>query len=187
MSRFFLFMLSVLLITACHNQGPHAGDQISIAEQEVLLNVFGDNMSASITDLTEAKQTPTNEFLLNTHYPLSVKERSALKAAEQHQGSFATDLADRIRCTIMRADLQNEKGQAVALADTAAYPLYIQRFGLWDYEQQLSQNLGIGVRTISLFSELKGTVRLKLQFDGNTTKLINVPVLLSVSQPTNTP
>jgi len=156
-------------------------DTISVSEQQTVLDALGSHMHASITDLTEAKRDPANQFLLASYYPLTADELKAMEAVSKRQGSFATGLADRIRCTLTHVELTNEKREEVNLVDTIQNPLYLQRFGLWDYDHKTCQNLGITIQTKQFFSELKGTVQLRLQVDQGPEKIIDIPVEISIN------
>lgn len=180
MRHFLLPILSILLTVCCQNGAKQKNDDMTLTEKQVLLHALHIHMKANITDLSETKRTPTDQFVLSTYYPLSPKELEAMKMANQMEGSFATDIADRIGCEIIATNLKNEKGEEVSLADTASHPLYIQRFGLWDYDKQLCQNVGIPIQTGSFFSELKGDIKLKLYLEGGVAEMIDIPVAISV-------
>ncbi|WP_312790042.1 hypothetical protein [Sphingobacterium sp.] len=181
MNRLFPILIHAILFSNCHNDSKHTLDRISVSEQLNVLDALGSHMQPRITDLTEAKRVPTNQFLLASYYPLTPAEVKAMEIASKQQGSFATDLADRIHCTLTHVELKNEKSEEVSLADTIQNPLYLQRFGLWDYDNTTCQNVGITIQTGQFFSKLKGTVQLKLQIDQETEKLIDIPIEISIN------
>lgn len=180
MHKVIFIIINTILLTNCQNDVKRAPDMINETEKETILEALSNNMSASITDLTESQRKPTNQLILSSYYPLSSNELKAIKTASQHQGSFSTDLVDRINCSILKADLMDEKGEKVDLADTIKNPLYVQRFGLWDYNQKLCQNIGISLQTNRFFSELEGSLQIKLEIDNNSKKLIDIPVKISI-------
>ena len=180
MNRFPLLVLAILF-SNCQSNLKQTADTISVSEQQTVLDALSSHMHASITDLTEAKRVPANQFLLASYYPLTPDELKAMEVASKQQGSFATGLADRIHCTLTKIMLTNEKGEEVSLVDTVQNPLYLQRFGLWDYDHQTCQNLGITIQTKQFFSELKGTVQLKLQIDQGLEKQVDIPVKVSIN------
>ncbi|WP_104382971.1 hypothetical protein [Sphingobacterium sp. HMA12] len=154
---------------------------MSVSEQQTVLDALGSHMHPSITDLTEAKRVPANQFLLASYYPLTPAETKAMELASKQPGSFATDLADEIHCTLTRVELRNEKNEEVSLLDTVQNPLYLQRFGLWDHDHKLCQNVGITIQTRQFFSKLKGSVQLKLQIDQGPEKLFDIPIEISIN------
>nr|WP_288809407.1 hypothetical protein [uncultured Sphingobacterium sp.] len=181
MNRLFPILVSAILFSNCHNDSKPTPDRISVSEQQAVLDALGSHMHPSITDLTEAKRIPANQFLLASYYPLTPAETKAMELASKQQGSFATDLADRIHCTLTHAELRNEKNEEVNLIDTVQNPLYLQRFGLWDYDHKSCQNVGITIQTRQFFSKLKGSVQLKLQIDQGPEKLIDIPIEISIN------
>lgn len=181
MNRLFPLLVQVILFSNCQTDLKRTPNRISVSEQQTVLDAMVSNMSASITDLTEAKRVPANQFLLTTYYPLTSDELQAMETASKRQGSFATGLADRIHCTLTKAVLTNEKNEEVGLIDTVQNPLYLQRFGLWDYNHQTCQNLGITLQSKQFFSELKGTIQLKLQIDQVSERQMDIPVKISIN------
>ncbi len=177
----YLIVLSTVLLSLSCQQATNSNPaKISMTAQQAVLDTLGKNMKASITDLSEAKRLPTNNLLLKSYYPLSAQELEGLQIAEQQEGSFASDIADQIRCRLLSADLKNEKNEEVILEDVELNPLYLQRFGLWDYHHMLCQNVGISLATASAFSTLKGAISLELQWGERAKKQIDIPVAISI-------
>lgn len=181
MSRTMILFMQFILLSACQSGQTDTQDKISKGGQDNILSALITNMRASITDLTEANRKPTNQWLLNSHYPLSAQEVKAIENAGKLEGSYATDMVDKIGCFILRTELKNEKGENVTLADTTKNPLYLQRFGLWEHDKKLSQNVGITIRTNQLFSELKGKVQLQLKLENGAVKLAEIPVSITIN------
>ncbi len=61
------------------------------------------------------------------------------------EGSFGTGLVDDINGVVANISLRNETGAEMVLADTIQNPIYLQRFGLWDHENNLSTHLDIQI------------------------------------------
>ena len=158
---------------------------MSVKEQKVVLEALSQHMQASITDLTKSQKTPTNQLLLKSYYPLSSQELKAIEVASQLEGSFSTDVADKVSCDLLRADLQNEHGEKVSLADTVDNLLYFQRFGLREYDKKLCQKVGIYIRTNKPFSVLNGAILLQVSFGTEPKKLIDIPVKISTKDNLN--
>jgi len=177
----YLIVLSTALLALSCQQATNSNPaKISTTAQQAVLDTLSKNMKATITDLSEAKRLPTNKFLLKSYYPLSAQELEGLQIAEQQEGSFASDVADQIRCRLLSADLKNEKNEEVKLEDVELNPLYLQRFGLWDYHNMLCQNVGISMATTSAFSTLKGSIGLELHWGEQAKKQIDISVAISI-------
>ncbi|MCL7987073.1 hypothetical protein M8998_03855 [Sphingobacterium sp. lm-10] len=174
----FLLIISISL-SACQQQSDPARSKNSKEENQALLNLLADNMHASITDMTERQREPTNQWLLVSYYPLSAHELAALQSVADQEGSFATGLVDGITCRIVSMQLRDENGVDITLADTSQYPLYVQRFGLWEHEEKLCQNVGIQIRTLAPFSSLTGHIELRLQLEDDAVSVI--PVNISIN------
>ncbi|WP_143009028.1 hypothetical protein [Pedobacter terrae] len=173
--------MQVILLSACQNRQKDVPDKLTKNEQQNILNSLSSNMRATTTDLNESDRKPTNEWLLYSHYPLSAQEIKAMEAAEKLEGSHAPDMVDHIGCVILHSELKNEKGEKVMLADTTENPLYLQRFGLGEYDKNLSQKVGITIRTNQFFSELKGKVQIRLEMEDGVTKLAEIPVSITIN------
>lgn len=177
----YFLIITISILSACQHKSVSTESEWTKVDQGALLQTLGQNMLASITDITESQRKPTNEFVLTTHYPLSDQEIEALQSIEGKEGSFGTGLVDGIKCAVTNISLHNETGAEMVLADTIQYPIYLQRFGMWNHEDKLSQNLGIPIRLNSQFSSLKGNMSLKLQFGEDTEELIQIPVEINIS------
>ena len=179
MNRLFLIFFIIFSLSSCHSVTNEPSQTMSVKDQDAVLVALSQHMQASITDLTKSQRTPTDQLLLKSYYPLSSKELKAIEVASHLEGSFSSDVADKLSCALLRADLQNESGEKVSLADTVDNPLYFQRFGLREYDKKLCQQVGIYIRTNKSFSALKGTILLQVSFGTEPKKLIDIPVNIS--------
>ena len=66
------------------------------------------------------------------------------------------------------------------MADASQNTLYLQRFGLWDYDGKLCQNVGIIIKTKQLYSKLEGSVQFKLKIDQGVETLNDIPIAISM-------
>jgi len=180
MDRLFLILFVAFSLSSCHSDSNQTSQTMSVKDQESVLEALSQHMQARITDLTKSQKTPTDQLLLKSYYPLSPQELKAIEVASQREGSFSTNVADKVSCALLRADLQNERGEKVSLADTADNTLYFQRFGMREYDKNLCQQVGIYIRTNKPFSVLKGAILLQLRFGTEPKKLIDIPVKISI-------
>ena len=185
MDRLFLIFFIAFSFSSCHRVSNQTSQTMSLKDQEAVLEALSQHMQASITDLTKSQRTSTDQLLLKSYYPLSSQELKAIEVASQWEGSFSTDVADKVSCALLRADLQNERGEKVSLADTVDNPLYFQRFGLREYDKKLCQKVGIYIRTDQPFSVLKGAILLRVSFGTEPKKLIDIPVKISIENSLN--
>ena len=185
MDRLLFIFFIAFSLSSCHRVSNQTSQTMSVKDQEAVLEALSQHMQASITDLTKSQKTPTDQLLLKSYYPLSSQELKAIEVASQLEGSFSTDVADKVSCALIRADLQNELGEKVSLADTVDNPLYFQRFGLREYDKKLCQEVGIYIRTNKPFSVLKGAILLRVSFGTEPKKLIDIPVKISIKDNLN--
>jgi len=173
-----LLIMILAIITSCQS-----GDQrkyiYTEEETKQFLDAISKNAKASITDLTERHRQPADEFGIVTHYPLS---ESKLKEYNDKGGTIVNkddDISDFTTYNYKTYDLTNEKGEKLQFVDNGR-AVYLQEYALWEYDNALSQNLGISIKLDRKFKTLKGSITIEFQMPKNITKEVKIPVAISI-------
>jgi len=152
-------------------------------ETEQFLNEITKNAKASITDITEIKKQPTHEFGIITRYSLSPKQ---LEEYNKNNGTIVNkedDISNFATYTFKNYELINEKNEKLQFVDNGR-DVYLQELPLWEYDNILCQNLGIGIQLNKKFEKLKGYIIIEFEMPGNLFGKINhevkIPVNISI-------
>lgn len=176
--RYTLLIMILAIITSCQSDDQR---KYVYTEEETkqFLESISKNAKASITDLTERHRQPADEFGILTHYPLS---ESKLKEYNDNGGTIVNkddDISDFATYTYKSYDLTNEKGEKLQFADNGR-AVYLQEYALWEYDNALSQNLGISIKLDRKFKTLKGSITIEFEMPKNVTKEVKIPVAISI-------
>lgn len=176
----FCMGLIAMSLLACQ-QAKTTTNEPSEQESTALLVEIANNAKATITDQTERSRAPSSDLLISSRYTLSAAEIDALRISENLDGSHGIATVDAIVCTVRNLELVNEKNQTLHLKE-GEQP-YVQRFGLWEYDGALCQNVGISLPLDGYFKTLKGEVHLLLQLDAGPEQSVKVAVDVSIQDP----
>ena len=176
MKKLFLLLSFLTAVMACKNSDYHYTDK----ETEQFLNQIANNAKASITDLTEIKNEPTNLFGIVTSYPLS---KQKLEEYDKNNGTIKNsddDISDFATYQFKKYELLNEKNQQLKLVDNGR-AVYLQEYGLWDYNQIMHQNLGIELQLDQKFATLKGFILIEFEMPNGMQREAKIPVNISIN------
>lgn len=172
-----LFLIAIsYTLTSCVNSNYRYSD----AESMEFLNVIAKHAKASITDITEIKKQPTDLFGIVTRYPLSKKK---LEEYHKNDGTIVNtddDISDFATYTLKSYELINEKNKQLSFVDDGR-AIYLQEYGLWEYDKILYQNVGISFKLNDKFSVLKGYVNIEFEMPHGEKKETRIPVNISIN------
>lgn len=172
-----LILFAVLaLIMSCQNSNYHYSD----SESKEFLNQITKNAKASITDITEIKKLPTDLFGIITRHPLSKKN---VDEFNKNNGTIVNkndDISDFATYDFKGYELINEKNVKLEFVDNGR-AIYLQKYGLWDYDKILCQNLGIELQVNGKFTKLKGYLEIEFKMPDGEKKEVRIPVDISVN------
>ena len=163
------------MIISCQN----SNYQYSEAESKEFLNEITKNAKASITDITEIKKLPTDLFGIITRYPLSKKSLDEFKRNKGTIVNKNDDISDFATYTFKNYELINEKNVKLKFVDNGR-AIYLQEYGLWDYDKVLCQNLGIELKLNAHFTKLHGYMDIEFKMPDGEQKEVKIPVDISV-------
>lgn len=173
-----LLLMLLPIITSCGNV---VQPNYNYTEQETkqFLNEITANAKASITDLTEINKQPANEFGIVTRYPLP---ENKLKEYNDNDGTMVNkedDISDFASYVFKTYELTNENNEKLQFVDNGR-AVYLQEYGLWEYDKVLCQNLGITLKLDRKFKTLKGFITIEFKMPKNLNKEVKIPVAISV-------
>lgn len=174
MKKLILFTILPLLLS-CQNSGFKYSDKETLQ----FLESISKNAKVSITDITEIKKQPTDEFEIITRYP------SPKKRLEEYRKNNATltnrddDISDFATYTIKEYKLTNEKDEDLKLVDNGRAN-YLQEYPLWENNHILDQNIGIPLKLNKKFEKLTGLITIEFEMPNKTKKEKQIPVNISV-------
>lgn len=176
MKKLFLLLSFLTVIMACKNSDYKYTDE----ETDQFLNQITANAKASITDITEIKKQPTTLFGIVTSYPLG---KQKLEEYEKNSGTIKNsddDISDFAIYEFKKYELLNEKNQPLKMVDNGR-AVYLQEYGLWDYNQIMHQNLGIEIKLDQEFETLKGYILIEFEMPNGMKKESKIPVNISIT------
>jgi len=175
-----LILFTILQLMISCNEKNNSNYKYSAAETKQFLIEITKNAKASITDITEIKKQPTDEFGLITRYPVSKK---TLEEYDTNKGTIVNkddDISDFATYTYKDYKLTNEKGEKLKLIDNGR-AIYLQEYGLWDYDNVLCQNLGIDIKLDKKFEKLDGVITIEFEMPNGMKKEIKIPVNIAIN------
>lgn len=175
MKIFYLFILFTFLYSCKHNSSNYKYSEI---EARNFLDNITSNSKVMITDLTEIDRQPTNKFLIYTRYPLSEKQLEEYNK-QQSLINNGDDISDFTTYTFKNYELVNERNEKLQFVDNER-AVYLQKFGIWEYNNVLYQNLGIGVALNKNYEKLTGYIVIDFEMPSNITKEVKIPVNISI-------
>ncbi|SOD13331.1 hypothetical protein [Pedobacter xixiisoli] len=173
-----LLLMLLPIITSCGN-GDQPDYNYTEEETKQFLNEITANAKASITDLTEINKQPANEFGIVTRYPLP---ENRLKEYNDNDGTMVNkddDISDFASYVFKTYELTNENNEKLQFVDNGR-AVYLQEYGLWEYDKVLCQNLGITLKLDGKFKTLKGFITIEFKMPKNLNKEVKIPVAISV-------
>ncbi|RZK57524.1 MAG: hypothetical protein EOO87_02685 [Pedobacter sp.] len=179
MKKLLILIAIIQLMISCNGQ-QNPDYKYTHNETEQFLSEVIKNAKASITDITEIKKQATDEFGIITRYPLS---KNRLEEYNKNNGIIANrddDISDFATYAFLGYELVNEKGEQLKFVDTGR-AIYLQEFGLWDYDNILYQNLGIGLKLNQKFEKLKGFITIEFQMPNGIKRETKIPVNISIN------
>ena len=150
----------------------------SSTETEQYLYDISKNIEAEISFITERDQVPTDDFLIVTHFPLSETKLVEYSKKGYLKNSFE-DLPNYTSVNFKSYELTNEKKIEVKLADNQTDNI-LQKFNLWEYDEVLSQNLGIDIKLDQKFEKLNGFITIEFEMPNGIKKEVKIPVNISI-------
>lgn len=166
------------IITSCQNAG-EVDYPYKTAETQQFLNDITKNATASITDLTERNKQASDEFEIVTYYPLSTDKLKAFKANGATLENKDNDISDFASYTFKTYELINEKNEKLQFVDNGR-AIYLQEYGLWEYDEVMCQNLGISIKLDRKFKALRGSIVIEFEMPNKLKKEVKIPVSISV-------
>lgn len=176
--KYYLILLLLPFIISCQNPGK---SDYKYTEQET--TAFLDDITkyagASIDDNTELKKKPTDQFYINTRYPLSKLQLEAYKKNNGTLHNKTDDISDFASYTFKDYELFNEKKEKLQFLDNGQ-AISLQDMNLWEYDKVLFQNLGIEVKLNKPFEKLEGSITMEFEMPGNIKRRVKIPVNISI-------
>ena len=166
------------IVTSCQSDGKSSFPYTK-EETRQFLNDITKNAVVNITDLTERNKQPTNEFEIVTHYPLSAAKLQELEANDGILKNKNDDISDFASYTFKAYQLTNESSEQLKFVDNGR-AIYLQEYGLWEYNKVMSQNLGISIKLDGKFKTLKGSIIIEFEMSNQLKKEVKIPVAISV-------
>lgn len=175
MKKLILFTIFPLLIS-CQNSDFKYSDKETLQ----FLEDISKNAKVSITDITEIKKQPTDEFEIITRYPLPKKRLEEYRKNNETLKNRDDDLSDFTSYTVKNYSLTNEKNENLKFVDNGRVN-YLQEYGLWNYNQVLHQNIGIPLKLDKKFEKLSGFITMEFEIPNGDKKEKKIPVNISVT------
>ncbi|EDM37664.1 hypothetical protein PBAL39_14604 [Pedobacter sp. BAL39] len=173
----YLLQIAILsMITSCVNSNYRYSD----LESTEFLNQITKHAKASITDITEVKKQPTDLFGIITRYPLP---KNKLEEYHKNHGTIVNtddDISDFATYTLKSYELINEHNEKLNFVDDGR-AIYLEEYGLWEYDKILYQNLGISFKLNGKFSTLRGYINMEFEMPHGEKKEIRIPVNISIN------
>jgi hypothetical protein len=176
MKKLLLLLAILPLMISCQNSNYKYSD----TETEQFLNEITKNAKISITDITEIKKQPTDLCGLLTRYSISKKQ---LNEFNKNRGTIVNkddDISDFATYTFKNYELSNEKNEKLKFVDNGR-AIYLQEYGLWDYNNVLCQNLGIEIKLDKKFEKLNGHISIEFEMPNGMEKEIKIPVNITIN------
>ena len=178
MKNLLVFLATFPFMISCNSQNPNY--KYSDQETEQFLHEITKNSKASITDITEIKKQPTDEFGIITRYPLAKKEVDEYK---KNHGTIVVkddNIYDFAIVVLKDYELKNEKNETLQFVDNGRSK-NLQGLPLWEYENILHRNLGIVFKFNKKFEKLSGFIKIGFEMPNGMEKEIKIPVNISIN------
>jgi hypothetical protein len=179
MKNLFLLLAIFPFMISCNGQND-PDYKYSDHETEQFLNEITKNAKVSITDITEIKKQPTDEFGVITRFPLSKKE---VDEYHKNHGTIIVkddNIYDFATYTLKDFELTNENNEKLRIVDNERSK-NLQELPLWEYEKILYKNLGIVFKLNKKFEKLNGFIKIEFVMPHGMEKEIKIPVNITIN------
>lgn len=178
--RNLLLLLTIFPFLMSCNRKNNPGYKYSDHETEQFLNEITKNAKVSITDITEIKKQPTDEFGLITRSPLSKKE---VDEYHKNHGTIIVkndNIYDFATYILKDFELTNENNEKLQFIDNGRSK-NLEGLPLWEYEKILYRNLGIVFKLNKKFEKLNGFIKIEFEMPNRMKKEIKIPVNITIN------
>lgn len=149
-------------------------------ETEQFLNEITKNAKVSITDLTEIKKQPTDEFGIITRHSLAKKE---VDEYNKNRGTIVVkndNIYDFSSYLIKDYNLKNEENKMLHFVENGQSK-NLQGLPLGEYDKILYRNLGIVFKLNGKFEKLDGFITIEFEMPNGMKKETKLLVNISIS------
>ncbi|RZL16109.1 MAG: hypothetical protein EOO96_29435 [Pedobacter sp.] len=149
-------------------------------ETEQFLTEITKNAKASITDITEIKKQPTDEFGIITRHRLAKNE---VDEYNKNRGTIVVkddNIYDFASCILKDYELKNEKNEQLQFVDNGNAK-NLQALPLGEYDKVLYRNLGIMFKLNKKFEKLNGFITIVFEMPNGLDKEIKMPVNITIN------
>jgi len=176
----YILMLAILpFMISCDAQNDPKS-KFSDKETEEFLNEIAKNAKASITDITEIKKQPTEDFGIITRHPLSKQE---LDEYNKNRGTIVVkddNIYDFATFALKDYELKNEKDEKLQFVNNERSK-NLQGLALGEYGRVLYRNLGIVFKLNKKFEKLNGFMTIEFKMPNGMEKEIKIPVKITIN------
>lgn len=178
--KYLLLLLATLPFMISCNLKNNPDYKYSDEETEQFLTEITKNTKASITDITEIKKQPTDEFGIITRHPLAKEELDEYK---KNRGAIivkADNIYDFATYILKDFELKNEKDEKLQFVDNGRSK-NLQGLALGEYNKVLYRNLGILFKLNKKFEKLNGFITIEFKMPNGMEKEIKIPVKITIN------
>ena len=178
MKNLFLLLTILSFMTSCNRNNPNY--KYSDEETEQFLTEITKNAKVSITDITEIKKQPTDEFGVITRHPLAKKE---LDEYTKNRGTIVVkddNIYDFATYNLKDYELKNEKNDLLKFIDSGRSK-NLQALPLGEYGKILYRNLGIVFKLNQKFEKLNGFITIEFEMPNGMKKETKIPVNITIN------
>ncbi|RQO74343.1 hypothetical protein DBR43_02805 [Pedobacter sp. KBW06] len=179
MKNLFVLLAIFPFMVSCNGQND-PNYKYSDQETEQFLNEITKNAKVSITDITEIKKQPTDEFGIITRCPLSKKE---VDEYHKNHGTIVVkddNIYDFASYILKDFELTNENNEKLQFIDNGRSK-NLQGLPLGEYEKILYQNLGVVFKLNKKFEKLNGFIKIGFKMPNGMEKEIKIPVNITIN------
>ena len=173
-----LYICLNFFLIACNGQ-VNSKYAYSEKETEQFLDNIVKNAKVTISDITEIKEQPTNEFIIFTRYPLSKEKLIEYNKNNRTIINKNNDISDFATYIFRGYELKNENNEKLKFVDNGR-TIYLHEYALWKYNDVLNQKLGIEIELNKKFEKLKGYITIEFVMPGKIKRNVNIPVNISI-------
>lgn len=175
-----LLLLAILTLMISCNSKNDPNYKYSDEETEQFLTEITKNVKASITDNTEIKKEPTDDFGIITRHPLSKQE---LDEYNKNRGTIVVkddNIYDFATFALKDYELKSEKDEKLQFVDNGRSK-NLQGLALGEYGRVLYRNLGILFKLNKKFEKLNGFITIEFKMPNGMEKEIKIPVKITIN------
>ena len=179
MKKLLLLLAILPLIISCNGQS-NSNYIYSEKETQQFLNEITKNAVVSITDITEMRNEPSDEFGIITKYPLSKEE---VDEYNKNKGTIVNSDGKIDHFTTYKLknyELRNEKNEELQFVDNFRSKT-LKGLPLGEYENVLYKNLGILFTLNKKFEKLNGFIAIEFEMPNGMEKEIKIPVNITIN------